>query len=522
MFVVQLLLLSILAEEAEIQQEAIKAKLLDDYEKNIKAINEAKAENRTEVILLGKMRTRTQFYNANEFSKLLEQEINNECGYMKDSNAKIAGECVVCHNIILTDKSDERLFEKRMNETHNQMPICMMCPNPRCSGRMCCGCACTVIKGVSKDENSATRIKYFDKDIKPISDQRMAPCPVCRNYLNIELSELEFIPDYEKLTDKAKLVYLEDLVYSSNRRYWLLETIAIADDSLFKKLLMAIYELNNSKISCDDSQKLLLEDLTIQNNFYCACTQEYIHFNDRVLHIKAFIEKCTEQTNYPFVTYLTNKFEQSELSAEDLEEGYKDICSVIPIEHADKFIIIYYAMIIGYFEKTKDYNKNLQFMNRWILSKYSFILTGFIYNGSVNDDQSKYYPSAEDLYTAFVDTLHDPRLIDNIINYNALEFTFRGLSFYTEESLSAYENLINNLTEKYYKNLKDENSYGMYKDVFVNRHGADVRRFSYTVYKKILTEECGHNINSSDFNESCRIYKIQYKEPLWIRIQKTN
>ncbi|KAI5152532.1 hypothetical protein ENBRE01_2899 [Enteropsectra breve] len=501
MFVVQLLLLSILAEEAEIQQEATKAKLLDDYEKNIKAISEAKAENRTEVILLGEMRTRTQFYNANEFKVLLEQEKNNECGFMKDFNAKIAGECVVCRETVLTDKSDERLFEKRVNEKHNQMPICVMCPNPRCSGRLCCGCACTVIKDAIK--NSATRIKYFDKDIKPISDQRMALCPVCRGYLNIELSELEFIPNYEKLTDNAKLDYLEDLVCASNKRYWLLETIATADDSLFKKLLMAIYELNNSEISCDVSQNRLLEDLTIQNNFYSACTQEYDHFNVRVHHIKAFIEKCTEQISYPFVTYLKDIIASSDLSSEELEEAFKDICASVPIEHADRFSVIYYAMIIGYFEKTKDYNKNLQFIIRWILSKYSFILTGFRHKRAIVNEETKYYPLANHYYTAFSDALHDPQLIDNIINCNALEFTFRGLSYYPRESTAAYEMLISIMVGRYYEQLAEENCSVTYNGIFVNKHSADTRRFSYAIYRRVLALQSRH-ANPTDFNESNR------------------
>ncbi|KAI5149380.1 hypothetical protein ENBRE01_0868 [Enteropsectra breve] len=157
-------------------------------------------------------------------------------------------------------------------------------------------------------------------------------------------------------------------------------------------------------------------------------------------------------------------------------------------------------MITGYFEKTKNYNKNLQFIKKWILSRYSFILTGFQLVGVIGKVSAKYYPLTENFYTAFANALHDPRLIDNIINYNALEFTFKGLCYRSEGARSAYHDLIEILMEKYYMALRKENNYGMYKGIFVNRHGADVRRFSYTVYRRILTEKLGHNINSSDFN----------------------
>ncbi|KAI5152531.1 hypothetical protein ENBRE01_2898, partial [Enteropsectra breve] len=317
---------------------------------------------------------------------------------------------------------------------------------------------------------------------------------------NVEPYELDAIPDNQSLSERLKL--LEDLVYSQNKTYWLLEQTKILSNKPFKDLYTKVFELREAKYYGEDaSQKLFSTNLIVQYGFYTACRQNIASFPVAIERIKRFIKNCKEDITFPFILDLTNKFAQSELSAEDLEETYKDICSVIPIVHADKFTLIYYTMIIGYFEKTKDYNKNLQFIKKWMLSKYSFILTGFQHKKVIVKAEAAYYPHVADLYTAFADALHDIRLIDNIINYNALEFTFKGLCYYPRNIAHYFQDLITNLTERYFKALKKENNYGMYKGIFVNRHGADARRFSYTVYRRILRKELGHNINSTEYNE---------------------
>ncbi|KAI5154059.1 hypothetical protein ENBRE01_3292, partial [Enteropsectra breve] len=319
------------------------------------------------------------------------------------------------------------------------------------------------------------------------------------NYLNVKLSELDKIPKIPDLAERLK--YIEDIVYNQGSKYWLLETARYLNDLSYTDKYTRVGEVLMAGITGEDaSQEQLINDLSVQYNFYLACRQRLPSFQKRISNIMNFISNCTEKIDYIFVSHLKKRFILSGLEPKDLEEVFKKICDVIPNEHAENFSMIYWSMLTSYFAKTKDYNMNRQFITKLILSRYSFILTGFKHKKRIYKEEAAYVPSAQDIYTAFADALHDPRLIDNIIIYNALEFTFRGISNYPAGALAAYQDLITNLTEKYYKELKKENNYGIYKDVFVNRHGADVRRFSYTVYKKILTEELGHNINSSEFN----------------------
>ncbi|KAI5150540.1 hypothetical protein ENBRE01_1559 [Enteropsectra breve] len=214
--------------------------------------------------------------------------------------------------------------------------------------------------------------------------------------------------------------------------------------------------------------------------------------------IMNFISNCKEEINYKFIIPLKSKFLLSGLEPKDLEEVFKKICTSVPFEHADKFSLIYYCMLTSYFDLTKDYEMNRQFIIKWILSRHSFILMGFKHQGDVTDAEAAYYPRAEDIYTAFADSLHDPRLINNIIDQNALEFTFKGLCHYPE-SKEAYEKLVTHLMEEYYIKLREENSSDYYHGIFVARHGADPQHFSYPIYKKILTKT-GRDLKSSAFN----------------------
>ncbi|KAI5151272.1 hypothetical protein ENBRE01_2019 [Enteropsectra breve] len=515
MIVVHLLITYLLAAEqaadTDIQPEGKKVNFNKEYEKNTKAIKNAKNKNLTKVKIPGVMRTRKQFYNESELRKFLEQEKNaqpleDKC--IKEKNDKVAEQCVICTQSLFFDQNEGNLFKQRVFKTHGYKILCVMCPNPNnCGGRMCCSCAREWISVRTETLSSEIPRVYFDKKNIPISNKRMVECPICKNYLNIEPLELETIPEDVEFSTQEKINYIEDVVADQDKKYWFLETIEIrtCETPLATRHLSTVRDVGGSiskDLWRDSDQMLLLNDLRAQHGFFTSCTsRKYNLFSDRAKLIKEFIKNCTEKLNISYlVRNLREIIIESDISFIDLEAHYRDICSTIPIEHADKFDDIYCAMIKGYFEKTKNYNMNLQFMKRWILSKNSFILTGFVYDGSVSDEESEYYPRAADLYTAFANALHDPRLIDNIINCNALEFTFKGLSYYPKRDSAAYEKLITNLTEKYYKKLLEENNYGMYKDIFVGRHGADVRRFSYTVYKKILTEELGHSIKSINFN----------------------
>ncbi|KAI5150541.1 hypothetical protein ENBRE01_1560 [Enteropsectra breve] len=488
------------AGEIETQQKPTAAELCEDIEENQKQIKAAEENKERKVFLTRPMPTIKQIYNASELRKFLAREKESQ-GHNSQINDDIAKECHICSVPFFLDRYANNLFKKRVYKTHEYLPICVMCPKPHCnSGRLCCNCTRDLINNYTKTK---APIEYYDNKKNPISNQKMAPCYLCSTYFNIELSELDHIPEKAKSDNKETLKYIEDLVYYKDKTHWLLETTVSSNAYSYVLFFEMIKKLSSGIITLDASEKLLVDDLSRQSNFYRACTHSYKYFAIQVHDIKTFIENCTEKVNYPFMTHLARKFALSNQTPDMLEEHFKDICSSVPIEHADRFSVIYYAMIIGYFEKTKDNNMNLQFIKRWILSKYSFILTGFKHQNQIYDQslEAKYYPLVADFYTAFIDALHDIRLIDNIIHYNALEFTFKGLCYYPRNSAQYYQDLITNIMERYFKKLKEENNYGMYKDIFVNRHGADVRRFSYPAYKNILTDGLGHEINSTPFNE---------------------
>ncbi|KAI5151264.1 hypothetical protein ENBRE01_2014 [Enteropsectra breve] len=221
-------------------------------------------------------------------------------------------------------------------------------------------------------------------------------------------------------------------------------------------------------------------------------------FAKRISKITNFIYNCTEKIDYKFIIQLKRKFLDSGLEPKDLEEAFKQICMSVPFEHAENFSLIYWCMITSYFALTKDYEMNLRFITKWILSSYSYILTGFKYKGNVTDAEAAYYPRAEDVYAAFADALHDPRLITNIIHFDALKFTFKGLCYYPGSN-EEYEKLVTRLMEEYYIKLREENSSDYYHGIFVARHGADLQRSSYPIYWKILAET-GRDLKQFSFN----------------------
>ncbi|KAI5150147.1 hypothetical protein ENBRE01_1325 [Enteropsectra breve] len=503
------------AEQAEKEriQKAEDDRLFEDIMQNRDAIRIALDNGVFNVYLPRPMPARKRMYNLNEFREFLDQEKTSRTkshdgtNYTDAYNDVVAKRCGVCYDPLFVEKTEESLFKKRVFRAHKQPPTVMMCPNPRCSsGRICCTCIQTLIKDGTRPVLFRTPIKYFDINNVEISDERMVICPFCRNYLNFELSEVEQVPENANMSKREKLNRIEDLVNSQDKTYWLLEEArSFTDNSHQSRFLRNIYDLvfpKSSQDFPDNDQMLLVLDLSTQYNFFSGCTGCYEDFGYRVNLIRGFIKKCTEKLTYTFITKeFRNSIISSNLSHDQLEEQFKDICSAVPIEQADNFSTIYYAMITGYFEKTKDYNKNRQFITRWILSKYSFILTGFQHKRDISDNEASYYPPASVYYNAFSNALHDPRLIDNIIKYNALEFTFRGLSHYPRDNTPAYESFISFLTKQYYKQLKEENSFEVYRGNFVNRHGADARRFSYPVYKKLLTRPPGQ-IVSTDFNLS--------------------
>ncbi|KAI5150587.1 hypothetical protein ENBRE01_1585 [Enteropsectra breve] len=497
------------ATEEEKQQKAIEDQLFEDLTKNREAILDAEERGLTEVYLPCPMPNRKQMYNLNELRNFLDKEKNAQAKNKDGNNHKneyndiLAARCVVCLDPFFAGKKEESLFRKRVYKTHNQLPVCVMCPNPRCSGgRICCTCIRTLIIEDTQPNLFRVPVKYYDIEKKLISDQRMVTCPVCRIYLNFELSALEQIPEDANLSNRDKLNYIEDLVNNQAKTHWLLEIESSLDAESAGRLYTTVFGLNNVNITRDASLILLSEDLSAQYNFYTACSHKYKSFAVRAFHIYTFIKNCTENINYPFITDLKDIIASSDLSPYELEKEFKNICSGVPIGHADKFTLLYYSMILGYFEKTKDVNMNRNFIIRWIMSKYSFILTGFQHRKQHDCRESQYFPYVGTLYDAFTAALHDPRLFDNIIKYNALEFTYKRLIYYPRPNFSSYEYFITNLMEKYYQNLKKENITGEYKDIFVNRHSADARRFSYPIYKKILKEKAGLDIGALEFNSA--------------------
>ncbi|KAI5148578.1 hypothetical protein ENBRE01_0416 [Enteropsectra breve] len=483
-------------------------RLFEDIMQNRAAILDARDKNLIEVLLPRPMPTRNQMYNLSEFREVLDREKNaqtNSSNPTEEYNDVVAQRCVVCLESFFNEKSEESLFKKRVNKTHNQLPKVVLCPNPRCSGgRICCTCIRALIKDGNKLDPFKAPLRYFDNCKKRISDQRMVKCPVCRNYLNFELFKLEEIPENANMTKREKLNYIEDLVSVQDKTYWLLETTNSYTDVFYmKKLFKVVYDVVTPKNDYDlpdYDQMLFVNDLSRQYRFFSGCTNDYEDFTFRASLIKCFIKVCTEKLDYPAITNELKKIiVSSNTSTDMLEKHFEDICSAVPIEHADKFSTIYYAMVIGYFEKTKDCSMNFKFIKRWILSKYSFILTGFLHKKRINDEETNFYPLTNKLYDAFTDALHDPRLIDNIVKYKALEFTCVGLSRYPGNNAISYDSLIINLTEKYYSKRKEETGSELYNGIFVNRHGADARRFSYPVYKRFLTQQSGE-ISSTDFN----------------------
>ncbi|KAI5152104.1 hypothetical protein ENBRE01_2571, partial [Enteropsectra breve] len=98
-----------------------------------------------------------------------------------------------------------------------------------------------------------------------------------------------------------------------------------------------------------------------------------------------------------------------------------------------------------------------------------------------------------------MNAIFDPRLIDNIIKYNALEFTLTGLGFYPRDCRAARDDLIKYLIDEHYEYLKEETDSGSYH---VKRLDVDPSRYSYPLYKTILKQK--GPIFSTDFNDFAR------------------
>ncbi|KAI5149823.1 hypothetical protein ENBRE01_1139 [Enteropsectra breve] len=395
MIVVHILIQCLWAAENEMQKKTRDDRLFEDIKLNREEIRYAMNNGLLAVYLPWPMPTGKQMYNVNELKEFLNLEKKENCKNKKhDYNEDVATRCAVCFDSFFDSKNFENSFKERVFETHNQLPKCVMCPNPRCSdGRICCNCVRALIKDGTKPDPYKAPIKYFDNKNRRISNQKMVLCPLCRIYLNVELSELDQIPESANLSACEKLNHIEDLVYSTDKRFWLLETTKTLESKSYTRLFTTMHELKTANFTRDASQVLLSNDLFTQYDFYTACIQNNRLFTDRVTDIKRFIQNCTEKIDYPFIYYLQHLIASSSMSLADLEARFKDICSAVPIEHADKFTMLYHSMITGYFKKSKDCRKNCQFIIRWILSKYSFILTGFQHCDELNYEENKYYPS---------------------------------------------------------------------------------------------------------------------------------
>ncbi|KAI5151761.1 hypothetical protein ENBRE01_2366 [Enteropsectra breve] len=493
-------------QAAQNQQQPTEDSVLKDLMDISSAIRTAEQQGLPHVLLPCAL-PQKKILSEKELREFIEKEKE------KNPDAEELDLCCVCTQSFFTERSVGGSFKKAVFKISTQLPKCIVCPNLKCSnGRSCYTCIRHWVR-----EKAPSDPKTYSFQGVDISNERMVQCPYCRYPLNVELSELDEIPRSASMTDLEILNYYEDLVNSEEKPFWLLEMIERGNVAFAAECASLVSSVDE----CDDSHRLLVSSIAKQSNFYLACTDDSYAFNMRVDYIKNFIQNCTEEVSfeevpYRFIENLKDKIARANLSLSDIEKYLIDICSVVPVEHAEKFSMIYHAMLMGYLETSRDSYANRLFITKWILSKYSFVLTGFKHCSQIrdSDDAASYFPYAIDFYIAFGEALFNPSLIDNIIDHNALEFTFRGLSFYPRECITSREWIITFLIDEYYEKLKEENGADSHGGYFVNRHNADVRRFSFKVYKKILVDTTGP-IAAAAFNP-CTPEVTQKKLPAFI------
>ncbi|KAI5151355.1 hypothetical protein ENBRE01_2082 [Enteropsectra breve] len=363
------------AVEAIDQQRTDDDRLFEEIRLNGEEIRKAREKWLTKVNLPCPMPKIKQLYNPTEYKELLEQKNNAvpentvETGHSDES----AESCIVCYQSFLREKTFENSFQKGVYETHNLLPVYVLCPNPRCNdGRVCPKCLKILIRRDIMLSPFKATVEYFDNQNTKIPYQRMFECLVCRNYLNIELADLEAIPESCKLNEPEKGQYIEDLVYNQDKTYWFLEIVGSLHTEAFARLDTAMKPLIIPNPLNDASQNFLSYDLAIQYIFYAACTQQNIPFDERIILMKGFLRTCTEKISFPFITKLINFIEKLKLSPNQLESFFKEICAEIPIENADNFSLLYYSLIKGYFRTTKDANLNRLFIKKWMISIFFY------------------------------------------------------------------------------------------------------------------------------------------------------
>ncbi|KAI5151760.1 hypothetical protein ENBRE01_2365 [Enteropsectra breve] len=534
MHVVHLLLQSLWAADPESREtkrspEEIQKKIDTDMERIRKKVSDVRDENAAaraeQRPALENIELPCEFpggkkvvYTENEFKEILQREKakqNKDQGVPADAKKdddteKIdyGNECCICFQP-LVGRANEDSFIETVNKTHNQLPIIWKCPMSTCTnGRAHKNCILEAIKSFSE-----TDIHTYTYNGNPISKELMVKCVGCTVPMNFRPEEFNNrISSTETTTDDQKLNFIEDMMFCDKKTLWLLELSKLDKKDQFKENIKTVSEFQENKLAGKDaSEKLLLNDLYVQLNFYRACTEANIKFENRVSYIKEFIRRYRyiedgSEHVYPFISKLREQIATSGLPFDTIENHFKDICSVVPIEHADKYANIFSSMIEGYFMRTKDSYTNRMFITRWILSKYSFFLTGFKHCPKSGTDNSiassEYYPFAIDFYCAFGEALNDPRLIDNVIKYNALEFTFKGLGYYPREVEASREFFISYLIDEYYEKYSQEKGAETFNGRFVQRHNADVRRFTYPVYKQEFERKKSAAIIPTDFNES--------------------
>ncbi|KAI5151357.1 hypothetical protein ENBRE01_2084, partial [Enteropsectra breve] len=174
------------ATQIAVQHKADDSTLFEDIKLNMKEINEAENIGLLDVYLPRPLPKIKQLYNKYELLELLDREKVAQGNADKDTGNKntVSENCPNCTLPFSTDTAFENSFKEGVYKTNNQLPVCVMCPNPRCAERrICCKCVRTIIELATKPDPRITPVRYYDYKRLRIPSQKMVRCLYCRCYL---------------------------------------------------------------------------------------------------------------------------------------------------------------------------------------------------------------------------------------------------------------------------------------------------------------------------------------------------
>ncbi|KAI5152103.1 hypothetical protein ENBRE01_2570 [Enteropsectra breve] len=363
MHIVNLLLQGIFAAEQALNQQPLPDdKTMDDYlEKNRMEVEKAKRSNAQFVKLVRPLPNKKVLFSKQELTEYLTKK-----GKELDSV-----ECATCFNPFFKEDSSDISFKERVIKTDSLLPFCLICPNSKCQNNITCR---TCAQSLIKTRFLKDTMKYISWDGKEeISPEKMVPCTHCSYSLLTQLHELNEIPKGTKVDNYVSLKYLEELADGELGPYILLEATKFLNRDFSPNMWNTYFNVINNLSSFDASQKLLIDNLRKQYDFYTACTTERLDFATRVTYIKNFIKTCTVNIDYAFVGQLKGIIISENLPLDAIAMHIMDICSVVPIKHTERFSFLFYILLAGYIEKSKNANTNRSFIKNMMLSKYSFI-----------------------------------------------------------------------------------------------------------------------------------------------------